>query len=238
MSCPKYRVPKDLREKLAKERMKLAEFFRSINLVSERVINAFLRVPREEFVRPEYVQYAYVDTPLPLYDGATISAPSMCLLFCEYANLREGMEVFEVGTGSGYQAALIAELVCNKTKKYERKPVCTMEISQKLYEFGKDNLERLCYSRFVDVRLGDATLGWPEKDRKFDVIIVTAAGTKIPPPWVRQLKVGGIILMPLEVGSDWQVLIKAQKISEPDKIKIEHLEPVRFVYLKGKYGVF
>ena len=230
----------DLFEKLHRQKLELAEFFRKIRLVSDRVLDAFLRVPREEFVLPEYKRFAYVDEPLPLMNGATISAISMSLLLCEYAGINVGDEVLEIGTGSGYQAALIAEIVCSgikeRCKAKDRKPVCTIEISEKLYEFARANLSRLNYlDCCVDVRLGDGTLGWPEGDRKFDAIIVTAAGDKIPDPLVEQLKIGGRLIMPLGRGFT-QTLIRATKEKEGG-IKIEYLEEVRFVPLKGKYGL-
>ena len=235
-------INESLRKKLKKMKEELYVFYKRINLVSERVLQAFLRVPRELFVLPNYIKYAYIDEPLPLMDGATISAISMSLLLCEYAELKEGCEVLEIGTGSGYQAALIAEIVCPKDNRgciipiRDRKPVCTIEVSKRLYEFGKKNLERLCYLKCIDVRHGDGTLGWPEKDRKFDAIIVTAAGDKIPPPLIEQLKIGGRLIMPLGSGF-WQKLIRARKKGpEIDDIEIEYLEDVRFVPLKGVFG--
>ncbi len=236
-------IDKRLYDKIKRMKMDLYEFFKRVRLVSDRILEAFLRVPREFFVLPQYIKYAYVDEPLPLVDGATISAISMSLLLCEYAELKLGDEVLEVGTGSGYQAALIAEIVCPKSHEgtilacSNNKPVCTIEISEKLYKMGKENLERLCYTKCVDVRLGDGTLGWPEKYRKFDAIIITAAGDKIPPPLLKQLKVGGRLIMPLGTGF-WQRLIRARKLGpNAEDIKIEYLEDVRFVPLRGAYGV-
>jgi len=220
----------------------LYNFFKRIHLVSEHVLEAFLKVPREYFVLPKFVKYAYIDEPLPLLDGATISAISMSLLLCEYAELRVGDEVLEVGTGSGYQAALIAEIVCPKDEsgkiipQHNRKLVCTIEISEKLYHLGKKNLERLCYTNCIDVRHGDGTLGWPDKERKFDAIIITAAGKTIPPPLIEQLKIGGRLIMPLGTGF-WQRLIRVRKLGKrKEDIKIEELEDVRFVPLRGVYG--
>ncbi len=242
--CPpaKFEVNKKLRESLQRNKRELLEFYRRINLVSKRVLDAFMRVPREAFVLPQYVKYSYIDEPLPLLDNATISAISMSLLLIEYSEIKPGDEVFEVGTGSGYQAALIAEIVCPKNEKNElikldKKLVCTIEISKKLYEFGRRNLEKLCYLNCVDVRWGDGTLGWPDKDRKFDAIIVTAAGDRIPPPLIKQLKIGGRLIMPIGSGF-WQRLVRLRKTGYGDEdYKIEYLEDVRFVPLRGKYGV-
>ena len=230
----------NLIKELERQKKELADFFKRINLVSDKVLKAFMKVPREEFVLPQYKRYAYIDEPLPLEDNATISAISMSLLLCEYASIDKGDEVLEIGTGSGYQAALIAEIVCERDKKNEalkidKKPVCTIEISEKLYNFAKDNLQRTGYLDCVDVRHGDGTLGWPEKERKFDAIIITAAGDKIPEPLIDQLKVGGRLIMPLGKGFI-QTLVKATKKENGD-IEVEYLEDVRFVPLRGKYGI-
>jgi len=233
-------LDKKLSEKLEQMKMELYTFFKRIKLVSEPILQAFLKVPREHFLLPQYVKFAYIDEPLPLMDGATISAISMSLLLCKYAELKPGIEVLEIGTGSGYQAALIAEIVCprrNEPSQMKRKPVCTMEISKRLYEFGKRNLSKLCYTRCIDIRHGDGTLGWPEKERKFDAIIVTAAGSDIPPPLLEQLKIKGRLIMPMGTGI-WQKLVRVRKIGPSrDLIKMEYLDDVRFVSLRGRYGM-
>jgi len=230
-------IDSKLRKKLDSEKRRLAEFFRRINLVDSKYIEAFMRVPREYFVLPTYVKYAYSDMPLPILRDATISAISMCLLMCKYAELDVGKTVLEVGTGSGYNAALCAEVVTGGRKEpIEPKPVCSIEIDPVLYEFGKKNLERLNYLTIVDVKLGDGTQGWPE-ERLFDAIIVTAAGRIVPEPLKRQLKIGGVLVMPLDLGGyDWQVLVRVRRVSE-DKFVQRDLEAVRFVPLKGKYGI-
>jgi len=233
-----FRIDDKLRKKLNSEKHRLAEFFRKINLVDDKYIEAFIRVPREYFVLPTYVRYAYSDMPCSIRRDATISAISMCLLMCKYAELDIGKTVFEIGTGSGYNAALCAEIVTGGRKEpIEPKPVCSMEIDPVLYEFGRKNLERLNYLNVVDVRLGDGTQGWPE-DRFFDAIIVTAAGRIIPEPLKKQLKIGGVLVMPIDLGGyDWQVLVKVKRIAE-DKFIERDLEAVRFVPLRGKYGIF
>ena len=227
-------------EKLREKKEKLYEFFKTTGFFSERVLKAFMAVPRELFVPEHLKQYSYVDEPLPITNDSTISAISMSLLLCEYAGLKKGMKVFEVGMGSGYQAALIAEIVCEKDQEgyileEQEAKVFTIEIDNEVYEFGIKNLSKTCYKNCIKAILGDGTLGWPDQKIKFDVIIVTAAGDKIPPPLIKQLKIGGVLIMPM--GSGWiQSLIRAYKIRE-DNIKIEYLEDVRFVPLKGKYGV-
>jgi len=161
----------------------------------------------------------------------------MCLLMCKHAELDIGKTVLEIGTGSGYNAALCAEIVTGGEKKATlEKPVCTMEIDPVLYKFGRKNLERLGYLDVVDVRLGDGTLGWPE-DRQFDAIIVTAAGRIVPEPLKRQLNIGGVLVMPIDTGwHDWQILVKVKRVGE-DRYVEKDLEAVRFVPLRGKYGI-
>jgi len=242
LRCLKERgIDEKLRRKLQEDKMYLYDFFNRIGLVSKRVLNAFLNVPRECFVPKKYLKYAYIDEPLPIGKDATISAISMSLLMCDYALIEEGDIVLEVGTGSGYQAALIAELVYakddfgNLIRKDETKKVYSTEIEKSVYEFGVRNLSITGYLNFIEVKLYDGTLGWPD-DIKFDAIIVTAAGEIIPPPLIEQLKVGGRLIMPLGRGF-WQQLIRLTKTgSGKNDYKIEYLEEVRFVHLKGKYG--
>jgi len=238
LTLPCKHIAIDIRLKEKKKR--LYEFFKATGFFSEKTLKAFMAVPRELFVPEKFKQYSYIDEPLPITNDSTISAISMSLLLCEYAGLREGMKVLEVGMGSGYQAALIAEIVCKKDKegyildKQETK-VFTIEIDSEVYEFGVKNISKTCYKNCIKATLGDGTMGWPDRKMKFDAIIVTAAGDKIPPPLIKQLKIGGVLIMPM--GSGWiQSLIRAYKINEND-IKVEHLEDVRFVPLKGKYGV-
>ena len=239
--CLKERgIDEKLRRRLQEDKMYLYNLFDKLGLVSKKVLNAFLNVPRECFVPRKYVKYAYIDEPLPIGKDATISAISMSLLMCEYALLEEGNIVLEIGTGSGYQAALIAELVYAKDKagnliRKGMKRVYSTEIEKSVYEFGVKNLDITGYLNFIEVKLYDGTLGWPD-DIKFDAIIVTAAGEIIPPPLIEQLKVGGRLIMPLGKGF-WQQLIRLTKTgSGKNDYKIEYLEEVRFVQLKGKYG--
>jgi protein-L-isoaspartate(D-aspartate) O-methyltransferase len=162
-------------------------------LRSRNVIEALLRTPREEFVLPEYRLSAYVDSPLPLLGEATISAPHMVAMLCEAVNPREGMRILEVGTGSGYQAAVCAEAVGRRGR------VFTVEIEWPLAIFSAQNLERLGYADVVEVHYGDGALGIPEK-APFDAILVTAAASRVPAPLQQQLAVGGRLVIPLEEG--------------------------------------
>ncbi len=199
--------------------------------------DAFVRVPRHEFVPSHEKPFAYVDHPLPLWDTkATISAPHMCALILNYLKLEPGMKVLEVGAGSGYQAALIAEVVC-PSERPENLPcghVYTIEIHPRLVEFARENLSRTGYAERVTVIDGDGTLGY-SKAAPYDRILLTAAGATPPPPLVDQLIVGGILCMPVEQGA-YQVMMNFIKQKDGSLSK-EHLTEVMFVPLQGKYGI-
>ncbi|MEM1597233.1 MAG: protein-L-isoaspartate(D-aspartate) O-methyltransferase [Pyrobaculum sp.] len=173
---------------------------------SERVKKAMLSVPREEFVMPEYRMMAYEDRPLPLFAGATISAPHMVAMMCELINPRPGMKILEVGTGSGYHAAVCAEAIERRGKVY------TVEIVKELAVYAAQNLERLGYWGVVEVYHGDGRMGL-ERHAPFDAIIVTAAASSMPQALVRQLKDGGVMVIPVEEGVG-QVLYKVVKRGE------------------------
>ncbi|RKX49665.1 MAG: protein-L-isoaspartate O-methyltransferase [Thermotogae bacterium] len=194
---------------------------------SEKVKRAFLRVPRYKFVPERYKEYAHVDEPLPIPAGQTISAPHMVAIMLELAELEEGMNVLEVGTGSGWNAALIYELV--------RRDVYTIERIPELAEFAKRNLERAGYKDKVHVLIGDGTRGFPAK-APYDRIIVTAGAPKVPKPLIEQLKVGGKILIPVGSYHLWQELLEVIKISKDNKVKIKNHGGVAFVPLIGEHG--
>ncbi len=203
------------------------------------IYDAFVKVPRHEFVPLSERPFAYVDHPLPLWDtGATISAPHMCVLILEYLQLEAGHIVLEVGAGSGYQAALIAEMVCPSSESSLTEELCghvyTIEIHPQLVEFARGNLERAGYADRVTVIQGDGTLGYPEA-APYDRILLTAAGNAPPPPLVEQLKVGGILCMPVDQGS-YQAMMNFVKQSD-GTLKKEHLTEVMFVPLRGKFGL-
>jgi protein-L-isoaspartate(D-aspartate) O-methyltransferase len=150
------------------------------------VLNAMRRVPRHRFVPHEYSALAYMDGPLPIGHGQTISQPSLVALMTEVLALKKTDKVLEVGTGSGYQAAILAELV---------EKVMTIEIVEPLGRQAERTLTELGY-RSVHVRVGDGYQGWPE-EAPFDAIIVTAATDLVPPPLLKQLAVGGRLVLPL-----------------------------------------
>ncbi len=199
---------------------------------SEKVKRAMLKVPRELFVPEHLCELAYEDTPLPIGFGQTISAPHMVALMLEEAELDEGMKVLEVGTGSGYNAALIAEIVAPEGSKRPGH-VYSIERIPELAERARLNLERAGYGDRVTVIVGDGSKGY-EPAAPYDRIIVTAAAPDIPEPLVKQLKPGGILLIP--VGSRYsQELLKVVK--RPDgSIVVKRVTPCIFVPLVGEFG--
>lgn len=180
------------------------------------VLRAMEKVPRHEFVPNVTKILAYSDGPLPIGHNQTISQPYIVALMTEQLEPRPEDRVLEVGTGSGYQAAVLAEIV---------KEVFTIEILEPLYRTAEERLKRLGYSN-VHVRLGDGTKGWAEEG-PFDKIIVTAAGLKIPDALTQQLKEGGRMVIP--VGEGEQVLMIGEK--RGGVLKTFESIPVRFVPL-------
>ena len=155
----------------------------------------------------------------------------MCMLILSYGDFRPGQKVLEVGSGTGYQAALISELVSPGGLVYG------IERHDILAEFGMMNLERTGYSDRVLVIAGDGTLGWPDNEvPPFDRIVITAAGPQIPQPLINQLKIGGKLFMPLGDVYIFQNWIEVTKLSE-NEIKRKNLIEVRFVPLIGRYGL-
>lgn len=181
------------------------------------VAAAIGEVPRHEFVPPAYREYAYDDRPLPIGEGQTISQPYIVALMTDLAAVDSGSTVLEVGTGSGYQAAVLAEIVDH---------VYTIEIVAPLGERATRTLERLGYDN-VSVRIGDGYRGWPEA-APFDAIVVTAAPETVPPPLIEQLKVGGRLVIPVGPEGGAQSLEVLEK--RPDgSVTSRHVLPVRFV---------
>ena len=216
------RLRKRLVEKLVREGI----------IRTEKVKRAMLKVPRELFVPEHLCELAYEDTPLPIGFGQTISAPHMVAIMLEEAELDEGMKVLEVGTGSGYNAALIAEIVAPEGS---RRPghVYTIERIAELAERAKENLRKAGYSDRVTVIVGDGSKGYPPA-APYDRIIVTAAAPEVPKPLVEQLKPGGILLIP--IGDRYsQVLYKIVKLPDGKLVK-KKVTPCVFVPLIGEYG--
>lgn len=183
------------------------------------VLDAMRVVPRHRFVPPQFEKDAYDDSPLPIGHGQTISQPYIVAFMTAALQLKPRDRVLEVGTGSGYQAAVLAEIVDE---------VYTIEIVDALGQSAESTLTVLGY-RNVFVRIGDGYRGWPGKD-PFDAIIVTAAPDHIPPALIEQLAVGGRMIVP--VGDDDQNLILLTKSA--DGTQQRTLLPVRFVPMTGE----
>jgi protein-L-isoaspartate(D-aspartate) O-methyltransferase len=183
------------------------------------VIKAMLKVPRHFFVPEKFQPYAYEDEPLPIDFGQTISQPYIVAYMTEALGLKRNEKVLEIGTGSGYQAAVLAEIV---------KTVYTIEIVKPLADRAKDILHRLGYTNIFCL-CADGYEGWPSA-APFDAIIVTAAPSEIPEPLVRQLKDGGRMILP--IGDVWQELILILK--RKDHLEKKSLIPVRFVPMTGQ----
>ncbi|GAB6148269.1 protein-L-isoaspartate(D-aspartate) O-methyltransferase [Stetteria hydrogenophila] len=219
----------------AEARRRLVEELKAMGYIrSWKVERAMLKVPREEFVPEDLRLYAYEDRPLPIGYGQTISAPSIVAYMTELLDPDVGHKVLEVGTGSGYQAAVLAEIVAPEdAPREEWGHVWSIERIPELAEFARRNLERTGYADRVTVVVGDGTLGLPE-EAPFDRIIVTAAAPRIPEPLLDQLKPGGRLVAP--VGDRWaQDLVLAVK-NESGEVEEVRTIPVIFVPLVGRYG--
>ena len=186
---------------------------------SSSVMAAMATVPRHQFVPPQMVRDAYRNSPLPIGSGQTISQPYIVALSTDLAEPRPDHVVLEIGTGSGYQAAVLAEIV---------RQVYTIELLEPLGKDAASRLARLGY-RNVEVRIGDGYQGWPEH-APFDSIVVTAAAPHVPPALVAQLKPGGKLVIP--VGGTWEVqeLLVVSKRAD-GSTESRKVLPVRFVPL-------
>lgn len=182
------------------------------------VLNAMQTVPREVFVPEDLKEQAYNDNPLPIGFDQTISQPYIVAFMTESLGLQPEYKVLEIGTGSGYQAAILSR-ICHK--------VYTVEIIKELAERAGEIFEKQLYNN-IHVKVGDGHQGWPEQS-PFDAIIVTAAGTDVPNPLVSQLKVGGQMILPLKHGNYEQILVLITKIDVNNNIIQKELLPVMFV---------
>jgi len=195
-------------------------------ITSSAVEDAMRRVPREEFLPDDLREEAYIDSPLPIGEGQTISAPHMVAIMAEHLDLEPGQKVLEVGTGSGYHAAVCAELIAPDGLMY------SVERIASLASFAEDNLKRTGYARLVTVVLGDGSKGLPDH-APYDRIFVAAGAPSVPSPLTAQLAQGGKLLVP--VGSRWyQDLIRVTK--KGTKLEKENLGGCVFVPLLGEHG--
>jgi len=205
-----------LRKRMVEEQLIL----RGIN--DKSILEAFLNIPRELFVSPQLRKFAYADRPLPIGYNQTISQPFMVALMTQLLHPQKGEKVLEIGTGSGYQAAILCYLGCK---------VFSIERIKELAEIAKKRLEELNFK--VKIKIDDGTLGW-EEFSPFDKIIVTAGAKIIPPPLLSQLKEGGRLVIP--VGDLYhQELIVIDKKGKDKYIK-NNAGGCIFVPLVGKYG--
>lgn len=186
----------------------------------ERVIVAMAKVPREEFLPENFRNQAYADSALPIGHDQTISQPFIVAVMTEQLRLEPNDRVLEIGTGSGYQAAVLAELV---------KDVYTIEIVEPLAKEASARLARLGYNN-AHAKVGDGYQGWPEV-APFDAIIVTCAPDKVPSPLTQQLKDGGRMIIPVGAGIDQQLYLLEKKNGELAQTAIL---PVRFVPMVGE----
>lgn len=207
--------------RIARERMVETQI-RARGIRDPKVLQAMLKVPRHLFVDEALQDQAYGDFPLPIGEGQTISQPYIVALMTEALELTGNERVLEIGTGSGYQTAILAEIALW---------VYTIERYHRLSEKAKKVLLKLGYKN-ISFKVGDGTLGWPEAS-PFDAIIVTAAAPQIPQPLIDQLVEGGRIVIP--VGDEFsQILVKG--IKKGNSLTLKELEPVRFVKLVGAHG--
>lgn len=185
-----------------------------------RVLAAMQAVPRHRFVPDNLLTAAYADQPLPIGEGQTISQPYVVALMTEILGLTRNQRVLEIGTGSGYQAAVLAEVVS---------PVYTIEIKKKLYDRASKTLKLLGYDN-VNIRHSDGYFGWPEA-APFDAIMITAAIDHIPPPLLKQLKDGGRLTLPLGNPFSYQNLVLVTK--KGDDLIVKQITGVLFVPMTG-----
>ncbi len=191
-------------------------------IADPKVLAAMARVPREAFIAPELAKSAYDDSPLPIAEGQTISQPYIVALMTEAACVGSSSRVLEVGSGSGYAAAVLAELAAS---------VVTIERHAKLAASAREILKRLGYSN-VDVIEGDGSRGMPER-APFDAILVAAAAPEAPESLKRQLAEGGRLVIPISANSHQDLRAITRR---GDRFEEEDLGPVRFVPLLGEEG--
>ncbi len=211
------------------ERKELVRRLQEIGYIkTDKVKKAMEKVPREEFLPASNRPYAYADQPLPIGEGQTISAPHMVSMICEILSLEEGMKVLEIGTGFGYNAAVVAEILGPTGHLY------SIERIDSLAEIAKDNLKRTGYGDNVTVILGDGTKGY-KKEAPFDRIYGTASAPSVPEPLKDQLKIGGRLLVPVGEQVYFQDLICILRKSE-DEFDKRSIGGVAFVPMIGDHG--
>lgn len=214
-------VPEDLAGRM---RRMLETDLAGRDITDSAVLAAMAGVPRHEFVSRSQRVHAYDDFPLGIGSGQTISQPYVVAFMTQHLQVRPGMKVLEIGTGSGYQAAILAAMGAE---------VFTIERHEDLSLAAEEVLDRLGYGERVTLRVDDGTLGWPE-EAPFDRIVVTAAGPRVPPALLEQLAEGGRMVIP--VGGSREVQSLRLVVKERDGVREESLLDVRFVPLLGRDG--
>ncbi|RLA91967.1 MAG: protein-L-isoaspartate O-methyltransferase [Deltaproteobacteria bacterium] len=210
------------KDPFAKERERMVkEDLMGRNITDKKVLQAMGKVKRHLFVDKKFWKHAYADHPLPIGEGQTISQPYIVALMTQALDVRPEQKVLEIGTGSGYQAAILAELTDN---------VYTIEIRKNLARKAAQRLKRLGY-KTVKVKYGDGYFGW-EEYAPFDAIIITCAANHIPPPLLKQLKIGGKLIIPLGSTTYHQTLTLVTKKEDGEEVK--HLTGVVFVPMTGE----
>lgn len=213
-------IQKDsIKYQAARKKMVLSQI-RSRGVSDQKVLNAMSEVPRHSFVPKELTSRAYADHPLPIGQGQTISQPYIVALMTESLKLKGNERVLEVGTGSGYQAAILAKVA---------KEVYTIEIKKKLYKKASQTLMTMGFSN-VQTRHGDGYFGWAEA-APFDCIMITAAIDHIPPPLLKQLKNGGHLILPLGNPLSYQNLSLVTK--QNNDYTVAQITGVLFVPMTG-----
>jgi protein-L-isoaspartate(D-aspartate) O-methyltransferase len=216
------------------ERRSLVESLKRQGILrSAELIRALTTVRRESFVTSRMMKNAYDDSPLPTLDGQTISAPHMVAIMNEELELSEGQKVLEIGAGSGYHAAVCAEVVAPSGRSGQGH-VFTVEYRPELAELARKNLELSGYAERVTVIQGDGSLGYPS-EAPFDRILVTAAAPDVPGPIKEQLRLGGKLIIPIGPAYSIQKLFLIERLSET-KYRTTPKSDVVFVPLIGKYA--
>ena len=206
-----------------KERERMVETqLKKRGISSPQLLEAFRKVPRHQFVPRNLSSEAYTDSPLPIGEGQTISQPYMTAIMTQSAEVVPGDRVLEIGTGSGYQSALLDELGAE---------VYTIERISELFEQARETLRRLQYNK-VHARMGNGTLGW-EEEAPFDIILITAGAPEVPGPLLEQLALRGRLVIPLEEGYSHVLYVVRRS---PEGFHKERGERCTFVPLIGQYG--
>lgn len=204
----------------------MIEYLLKNNYINEKIAEAMEKMKREYFIEEPFKDSSYIDLPLPIGFGQTISAPSIVGIMLRELDVEEGMKILEIGTGSGWQTALLSELVGKNGKVY------SIERIRELAEKTKKRLIELDIKN-VEIIIGDGTEGF-EKEAPFDRIIVSASSPEIPKPLIDQLKTNGKMLIPVGI-SYWQDLILVEKDEKGD-VRTKAILPVMFVPLVGRFG--